>query len=659
MALSRYGKADKVYDDGTGLLSITRRYKVDGQYTTVDQLPTDVRLDYETADEEHSDCLLAYQAVKGREGQDPQESYLTRVYLQIPADAATLVQIGNDLVTYSENGLKLVEQRFFAKRTHALIGTVGTTTGETDDQEPDYNANISGLILSSNGFGERGKVSAVVVKRWSESGILSDNSDSKYGGQLDVRTVTALGMTESDIQTALSITDDPLDTSINNVGGYKTYTYRFISGSGVISTTFTTKGVLTTTAIVSINEAPTSPPGSVLVDAKTDVRDFGVIYTYRYVSGEGEISRSTDTRYNGALTVTTISSIGDVPDSTGAIIKAESTVRDGYIVYTYQFADGQGQISSSTDSQYNGALTVTRVTSINEVPTGSGTVIDTKVDAKDGYTLYSYAFATGSGEIATSSEERYNGALTITTKTSIETPPEGSGVVVSTSQKAKDGYMIFTYKFAEGSGQISTSTDSRSDGSSLVTTSSLGVEPTGPGGDYLEISTATSERDGFILYRTSWYSPPDSYTAPVAMSVSMPAEIIHDSAMGPKLSSNAGGPKSVIGTVSVDFSLSPPEAAMIKTLAPVTIVEESYTVKDGGDKIRNQIVFRNSATSASTVSTMNAEYKGEETSIAVITYSGPSYSEYAGTVLTGWVTEPYFSAGGVRVWKTSTTEVTL
>ena len=195
MALSRYGKADKIYDDGTGLLSaIVRRFKVDGQYTTVAQLPTAVFLAYETADEEHDDCLLAHQDVKSREGADPQESILTRVYVQIPADAATLVQIGNDLVTYSENGLKMVEQRFFGKRTHSLAGTVGTTTGASGD--------INTLILTSNGFAERGKVSAVVVKRWAEAGILSVRTPL-VGGQQTV-SVSAIGMTEAAVTTALA-----------------------------------------------------------------------------------------------------------------------------------------------------------------------------------------------------------------------------------------------------------------------------------------------------------------------------------------------------------------------------------------------------------------------------------------------------------------------
>ena len=195
MALSRYGKADKIYDDGTGLLSaIVRRFKVDGQYTTVAQLPTAVFLAYETADEEHDDCLLAHQDVKSREGADPQESILTRVYVQIPTDAATLVQIGNDLVTYSENGLKMVEQRFFGKRTHSLAGTVGTTTGASGD--------INTLILTSNGFAERGKVSAVVVKRWAEAGILSVRTPL-VGGQQTV-SVSAIGMTEAAVTTALA-----------------------------------------------------------------------------------------------------------------------------------------------------------------------------------------------------------------------------------------------------------------------------------------------------------------------------------------------------------------------------------------------------------------------------------------------------------------------
>jgi hypothetical protein len=96
----------------------------------------------------------------------------------VPSNAETLVQIGENLVEYAENGLKMVTQRLFGKRTHELTGTVGTTTGSSGD--------INGLYLSGNGFAERGKVSAVVVKRWAEPGILEAYKEFARDGLLYV-----------------------------------------------------------------------------------------------------------------------------------------------------------------------------------------------------------------------------------------------------------------------------------------------------------------------------------------------------------------------------------------------------------------------------------------------------------------------------------------
>ena len=91
-----------------------------------------------------------------------------RTYVQLPTNVATLVQIGNDLITYTDNGLGMVEQRFVARRGHALTGKVGTTTGTVA-------TTLEGFTLSGNGFAERGKVSAVVVKRWAEPGLIDSS----------------------------------------------------------------------------------------------------------------------------------------------------------------------------------------------------------------------------------------------------------------------------------------------------------------------------------------------------------------------------------------------------------------------------------------------------------------------------------------------------
>jgi hypothetical protein len=348
-----------------------------------------------------------------------------------------------------------------------------------------------------------------------------------------------------------------------------------------------------------------------------------------------------------------------VPTGNGAVIESKVEARDGFVLYTYQFADGSGEISSSDDTRFDGKLTVKTVTSINEVPSGDGAVINTKIDARDGFILYTYQFAKGSGEIARSEEERYNGALTITTITSIEEKPDSGGVLIDTQQRAQDGYMLFTYKFADGQGEVSQSTDSRTDGSEVVTITSINEEPNPPGGDFYRVKESTQERDGFVLYTYSWYKKPEDYEVPVSLLVRMPAEIIHDDDMGPKIASaNPGREMPVEGKAEVTFTDTPPDAVELKSMSPITVVDEFYKT-DEGERISKQHIFNNAASDVGYIQKTNGNYRGEEIRIGGIGYVGPSFSSYAGQVITGWAVTPYFSAGGVRIYKVTTTTVTL
>jgi len=206
--LEPHGKRDLRYDKDTGLGVLTRKWKVKGKYTKVAELPTSVKRDFETPDEEFTTYLLNQQYIDGTESPDGEVSILVEVYIELPADPETLIQSGSDVILYSDNGLKLVEQRFFCRRTHTLTGTVGTTVGDSGE--------INGLYLSWNGFTERGKVSAIVVKRWAEAGILSKSFGRFSDG---VRPVTVVGQgVKPTVSGIIS------NTEIGNFEGFQTWT---------------------------------------------------------------------------------------------------------------------------------------------------------------------------------------------------------------------------------------------------------------------------------------------------------------------------------------------------------------------------------------------------------------------------------------------------
>lgn len=219
--IEKHGEPDKTYDKGSGLLTIVRKFKVTGKYTTKAQLEgSEIHLAFETPDPEHSDCLLASQGIDGSESVDAQKSILVRTYVQLPVNLVDTVQLGSDLITYSESGLKQVEQRFVVRRGHVLTGDVGTTTGAAGD--------INDLILSGKGFAERGKVSAVIVKRWSEAGVLSvSQTYTKASSEV---TVSAIGMTASQVGSTLGeVTDNhkQISSQASNYKGLHTTNYTF------------------------------------------------------------------------------------------------------------------------------------------------------------------------------------------------------------------------------------------------------------------------------------------------------------------------------------------------------------------------------------------------------------------------------------------------
>lgn len=202
-----------------GLRTIIRRWEISAEALREANADTNAFPAYETADEEYTSALLVEQSTGDGTAFGVKLMYW-RVYQELPADDATLVQLGENIVTYTDNGLKQVEQRFVARAGHVLTGTVGTSTGASGD--------INGLYLSGNGFAERGRVSAVVVKRWAEPGILSV-STPKVGGQQRV-TVQAIGMTEAEVIAAIAeVTGNHelIDVSKGSYEGFQSLNYTF------------------------------------------------------------------------------------------------------------------------------------------------------------------------------------------------------------------------------------------------------------------------------------------------------------------------------------------------------------------------------------------------------------------------------------------------
>lgn len=186
-----------------GLHTIIRRWEISAEALRVANADTNAFPAYETPDEEYTSALLVEQSTGDGTAFGVKLMYW-RVYQELPANTTDLVQLGKTTFSTTESGLQTAEQRFVARAGHVLTGNVGSDTGGTGTE-------LEGFYLAGRGFAERGRVSAVVVRRWAEPGILDAAHEFGEDGLLYVTfisqgtkfTPTALNATKSltDIET--------------------------------------------------------------------------------------------------------------------------------------------------------------------------------------------------------------------------------------------------------------------------------------------------------------------------------------------------------------------------------------------------------------------------------------------------------------------------
>jgi hypothetical protein len=330
-------------------------------------------------------------------------------------------------------------------------------------------------------------------------GIVSTNLSSKYDGKLTVTTVTSI----NEVPT-IPVGSTTIEAQVKEEDGYLLYITTYASGAGVIGVSTDTKyeGKLTLTTTTTLNQPPSGI--SNLIRSESSQSDYGTIYTYTTATGAGEIGRSTDNKYGGTLTLTTITSLNVVPEETGYLFRTDVNDTDYGAIYTYTWAEGSGQIGTSTDNKYNGTLTLITITSLNAVPTGTGYLFRTDSNETDYGTIYTYTWASGSGQIGTSTDNKYGGTLTLTTITSLNVVPTGTGYLFRTDSNETDYGTIYTYTWASGEGEIGSSVDKKYNGTLTLTTKiSLNVAPTGSG--YL-FKTDSTETDYGTVYTYAWAS---------------------------------------------------------------------------------------------------------------------------------------------------------
>jgi hypothetical protein len=442
--------------------------------------------DLDTADEQilnqgYSNCRLISVEVDTRFNQqaNADNAVLVKTYETLTNE---FVEISSDTQEIGESNLKKITKVYRAISGATSNHVVGTTLLDPEANPSDGIRLASSKIEDNTGFAE-------LTEEYIESGVLSLSQSHRYGNKVEVYSVEGINITAD--QARAAITNLPADAKfygkkISNLLGLETNTFEFFTGSGVISNleTKSHNNKLIKTTIVSIDDEPVAPSGSVLIESKSEARDEFVLYTYTFVSGQGVVSTETSNKYGVTLDVVTITSINEQPVVPSGAFTKEALVREesGYLLYSTTYASGSGQIGTSSEEKYNGDLLLTTKTCLNEVPSSNGALIRQSINETDYGTVYTYTFAEGSGEIGKTVEKKYNDKLILTTRTSLNEVPNGSGALINSSVQDTDYGAIYTYTYAEGEGEIGSSTENKYNNQlTLTTLTSLNIVPTHAG----------------------------------------------------------------------------------------------------------------------------------------------------------------------------------
>lgn len=509
----------------------------------------------------------------------------------------SFVQITDDTVDFAENGLKQITRVYRAVSGTTSPNVVGVTALDT------------GETLASSKI-EDNEAFAELTETYIESGVLSISESRRYGDSVEVYSVEGIKLTEAQAReaiTSLPATAKFYGSRLSNYNGLQTTLYEFFTGSGVISTStsYSYNNKLTRTTIVSIDETPSTPAGSVLIDSRAETRDEFILYTYTFVAGVGVVSTNQSSKYNGKLTVVTVTSINQVPIIPIGSVTMEAQVReeDGYLLYTTTYAVGEGEISTSETSRYQDKLKIRSITYLNV----------TAPIAPEGYTL------------------------------------------IKTETDRSDFGIILTETYAQGSGEISRSEDNRSDGSVVTSITILGSTlPDAPANGHL-VEKSYDAADGYDIYTYFYYSIPNGYSVPVSTTWRKPSVLGWTSDLGFYIDT-AGSIEPATGTAAVSFTLTQPAPVSLTDVDITATSNESVSYKDGTRLVRTS-TWENTIAGGAGGAILGGSYLGAETtSGAASSGSAPMPS---GTITIGWESVPYFYAGGTTVYKTTHTTINV
>lgn len=646
-----------------------------------------------TPDEKYPTCRLVAQTVSGQAGKfrAPCEEppVLTRVYEEIPQNDEIVV--GEADISYDQYGNKTAVLNYlqFSSGTTAYTYVVGSS------QAPGVNADCILKTSEATNDGTLIRTKRTFINR----GELSDTEQLKFGGKLLLRELTYLNQIPPTPAGFTLVTQ-----STEFVVGLPVYRYGYASasaaagGGGVISTetqynispdqgaTGVTVMTINQITDLSVTSNPITTPSGFQLIRVSYADDAGFrTWTAVYAFGRGVINTLVETKQGGKLVVystTTINAVPATPAPTigGAVTLLSAVVKngggdtDGTIVYDYTWAEGNGIVSQTVETKNEGALIIYRTVSLGAVPTppGStigGSVIQTSATSReeDGYTLYDYSWAEGNGSISSEVETRNSGRLVIYSATSLGAPPGtpaatigGTVVLVDASTRNEDGYVLFSYRWAEGEGVISTQTSGREDFSLVYEVTSLSAAASTPaypgaGTAYLT-SLVNSVESGYFVNRATYIKPPSTQVFRQQRTFKMPGLAYF---VGTDLVLQPETERTLLASIDVSY------ATTQDTSTPFSVTTysgfiETYVPADTGAAVNGQYGLNGYLAAGITISG-SGMYKGVNcTSYSATKFASVPAALPSGSTVIGVVNEPYLTAtDGTVIFKRVVTTVAL
>tara|TARA_R100000808_G_scaffold142_3_gene1059 strand:- start:859 stop:4854 length:3996 start_codon:yes stop_codon:yes gene_type:complete len=289
----------------------------------------------------------------------------------------------------------------------------------------------------------------------------------------------------------------------DNSGTFPIYEKTFLRVTpGAIGLTTEERGEAVITTEVIVADLDAGEPDTTINDpyeTSNEDRDGYSVWTFKGVTGDGEIARDVDTRANGAIVVTSIKTIGTAPTSSGDLITDKEYYEGNLKIYHRVYVEGSGTIR--TVNEYKENVTVVTTTAVygstgSDPSAGVTDVFERIEEEEDGYTVVTWKTVTGSGSYYTEEEELFNGEVTVTTTRHFGTatiPTEAYESGVDTSGDLK----VTFWKIASGNGLIATKTEGRMDGFTYTTESYVGSYASTADG-YL-LSRAVDKKQGYTV----------------------------------------------------------------------------------------------------------------------------------------------------------------